>query len=179
MSFNSQFFLQDRVNCYITLAPLAIFPDLLHISSTPIFWDQSILLFACPGADPHGRTTRPLSSGFWLGSANGEPWQKLGGEGDSLWPVSPFIGGNLSSHGSLLFVGFFQFPGKGSPPNPTVRWELLHHDDLQISISEASLCPAYTFTNSPPTLTNKVVSTRRDPGSRSSEAGVGLVIDSR
>ena len=118
MSFNSQFFLQDRVNCYITLAPLAIFPDLLHISSTPIFWDQSILLFACPGADPHGRTTRPLSSGFWLGSANGEPWQKLGGEGDSLWPVSPFIGGNLSSHGSLLFVGFFQFPGKGSPPIP-------------------------------------------------------------
>ena len=84
----------------------------------PPLQGPSILLFACPGADPHGRTTRPLSSGFWLGSANGEPWQKLGGEGDSLWPVSPFIGGNLSSHGSLLFVGFFQFPGKGSPPIP-------------------------------------------------------------
>lgn len=145
----------------------------------PPLQDPSILLFACPGADPQGHTTKSLSSGFWLGSAKGEPWQKLGGEGDSLWPVSPFIGGNLSSHGGLLFVGFFQFPGKGSPPNPTVRWELLHHDDLQTSISEASLCPAHTFTNSPPPLTNKVVSTRRDPGSRSPEAGVGLVIDSR
>lgn len=120
-----------------------------------------------------------FSSGFWLGSTNGEPWQKLGEEGDSLWPVSASTGGHLSSHGGLLFVGFFQFPGNQSPPDPMVRWERLHHDDLQTSISEASLYPAHTFTKSPQILTNKVVSTRRDPGNRSSEAGIGFVIDSR
>jgi hypothetical protein len=144
----------------------------------PSLQGPSTLLSTCPRADPHGCTTRPLASGFWLGSVNGEPWQKLGGEGDSLWPVSPLIGGHRSSHGGL-FVSFFQFPGKGSPPDPMVWWEQLHHDDLQTSISEASLYPAHTFTKSPQILTNKVVSTRRDPGSRSSEAGVGLVIDSR
>ena len=157
--------------------------QLCALGPTPVLWGPplqgpSTLLSTCPGADPHGHTTRPLASGFWLGSVNGEPWQKLGGEGDSLWPVSPLTGGHRSSHGGL-FVSFFQFPGKGSPLEPMVWRERLHHDDLQTSISEASLYPAHTFTKSPQILTNKVVSTRRDPGSRSSEAGVGLVIDSR
>lgn len=144
-----------------------------HPCRAPPLFSSSVLGLTHVDAPPG------LSSGFWLGSANVEPWKKLGGRGDSLWPVSALTGGHFSSHSGLLFVGFFQFPGKGSPPDPMARWGRLHHDDLQASISEASLYPAHTFTKSPQILTNKVVSTRKDPGKRSSEAGVGLVIDSR